>query len=202
MSTMRSFAAALMMMIAALSIALPASAQFSDRYNFFKAVKDSDVLKAKSLIDQPGSTLINLRDSETGEMALHMVTKRRDAPWMNFLIANGADVNVRDNAGTTPLMTAAQLGFIDGIQILVRRKANINAVNGRGETALIIAVQLRSALVVRELLSAGAKPDLADHVAGMSARDYAKNDRRAAGILKMIVDGDKSAAVPASPPQK
>ena len=192
MSMMRNLAAALMA-LTALSLSVPAAAQFSDRYNFFKAVKDGDVLKVKSLIDQPGSTLIDMRDNDSGEMALHMVTKRRDVPWMNFLIANGASVNVRDKDGNTPLHHAAQLGFIDGIQVLVRRKADVNAVNGQGESALVVAVQQRSPMVVRELLTAGANPDLADHVAGMSARDYAERDRRASAILRMIKDNDNKA---------
>jgi len=185
--------AALLMTFAALSLAAPAAAQFSDRYNFFKAVKDGDVLKVKSLIDQPGSTMIDMRDNDSGEMALHMVTRRRDVPWMNFLIANGASVNVRDKDGNTPLHIASQLGFIDGIQTLVRRKADVNAANSRGESPLVVAVQQRNAMVVRELLNAGANPDLADHVAGMSAREYAERDRRAAAIVRMFKDNDNKA---------
>jgi ankyrin repeat protein len=191
MSTMRSLVAALV--ITAFLSVPAAAAQFSDRYTFFKAVKDGDVYKAKTLLDQPGSALINLRDTETGGMALHIVAKRRDIPWINFLISEGADVNVRDTAGNTPLMAAAQLGFVDGVTTLLQRKANVNLANSRGETPLIIAVQLRSAQVVRELLNAGANADLADHVAGMSARDYATNDRRASAILRLITENDKKA---------
>lgn len=193
---MRRLAAALMM-FATLALAAPAAAQFSDRYNFFKAVKESDVLKAKSLLDQPGSALVNLRDGETGEMALHMVTKRRDVPWMNFLISSGADVNARDSGGNTALMQTAQLGFLDGLQLLLGRRADVNAANSRGETALILAVQQRNLQAVRDLLNSGANPDAVDHVAGMSARDYATNDRRAASILRLISDKDKKPEPPA-----
>lgn len=189
MSILRSLAA-ILMTIAALALAVPAAAQFTDRYTFFKAVKDADVLKAKSLLDQPGSSLVNMRDPESGEMALHLVTRRRDSGWMGFLIGHGADVNARDVGGNTPLIVAAQLGFLDGIQLLVKQRGNVNAVNSRGESALIFAVQLRNLQAVRELLAAGANPDLTDNVAGLSARDYAANDRRAAGILRLIRERD------------
>ena len=46
--------------------AVPAAAQFSDGYNFLKAVRDRDVQKAKALIDKPGSTLVNSRDVTSG----------------------------------------------------------------------------------------------------------------------------------------
>ena len=59
-------------------------------------MRDKDVLKAKSLIDKPGSTIINARDGDTGETALMIAIRRRDTPWMGFLLQNGADPNLRD----------------------------------------------------------------------------------------------------------
>ncbi len=189
MSMMRNFAAA----AAALAIfaAVPAAAQhYSDSYTFFKAVKERDGAKAKSVIDQPGSTILNMRDMDSGDTALIMVTKGRDGAWMNFLIANGADVNGRSENGSTPLMHAAQIGFVEGIEILLGRGANPNIANDRGETALILAVQQRNLPAVRALLAAGADPDVTDHVAGLSARDYAERDRRAAAIARLIKDNE------------
>src|SRR3546814_10574293 len=58
------------------------------------------------------------------------------------------------------------------------RRADVNLANGSGETPLIRAVQLRNLDLVRTLLKAGADPDQADPLAGLSARDYARNDSR------------------------
>ncbi|WP_380873086.1 hypothetical protein ACFB49_39310 [Sphingomonas sp. DBB INV C78] len=167
-------------------MATPATAQFSDSYNFLKAVRDKDGAKVTEAVEKPGSTIINTKDYSTGETALHIVVKRRDAQWLSFLLAKGANPNMRDGEGNTPMLTAAQLRFADGIQVLADGKADVNGANGRGETPLIIAVQNRDSASVRILLAAGANPKQPDRVTGQSARDYAAQDNRSEAILKMI----------------
>lgn len=187
------------MMFAALSLStVPAQAQFSDGYNFFKAVREKDITKVQSLITAPGSTLINQRDPSSGEMALHIVTRNRDTGWMNFLLQRGASPDVRDRDGNTPLILAATLGYTDGLRVLLARKPNVNAANNQGETALIKAVQARDITSARLLLDAGADPKLTDNIAGMSALDYAEQDRRAGAILRMIKDAQEKKAAPAA----
>ena len=195
MSMMRAVAAALLVG----AFAAPAAAQFSDSYNFFKAVRDKDGTKATSILSQPGSTLVNARDYDSGDTALHIVTRRRDAPWMNLLLGKGANVDAKDKLGNTALILAAGSNFVDGVQLLLARKANVNAANAQGETPLIKAVQLRDANVVRALLDAGANPDQPDNVAGMSARDYATQDRRAGLIMRLMKDADTRKAAPKTP---
>lgn len=167
--------------------ATPASAQFqSDSYKFLKAVRDQDVLKAKEMTDKPGSTVVNSKDYSTGETAMHIVVKRRDAGWINFLAQAGAKMDVRDAQGRTPLILAAQLGFVDGIKLLIYRGADVNGSDEKGQTALIYAVQARDAASVRALIENGADPDQKDHFTGRSARDYAAADSRGAAFLKIM----------------
>jgi ankyrin repeat protein len=172
--------------IAAALLGAPAAAQFSDSYTFLKAVRDRDGAKVQEAVDQPSSTLINTRDYSTGEGALHIVVKRRDAAWLAFLLAKGAKADVKDNEGNTPLAVAAQLGFVEGVQTLLDRGAGANVGNSRGETPLILAVHNRDMATVRYLLAGGANPLQPDRITGKSARDYAAEDRRSAAILKML----------------
>jgi ankyrin repeat protein len=184
--------------IAALAISVPAAAQFSDSYNFLKAVKDRKGEEAEKFINEPGSgsVIINTRDDGSGETALHIVTQRRDIEWLGFLLGKGAKPDVADKKGVTPLMLAVQLGWTDGADLLIKLKAQVDATNKSGETALIRAVQLRNAEMVRLLLKAGANPDKQDSVAGYSARDYATQDGRGNAILAIIENGGKDADAP------
>jgi uncharacterized protein len=172
----------------ALLVPVAAHAQFSESYNFLKAVKERDGAKATEIISKPGSgsVIIDTRDREKGETALHQVTRGRDIQWMNFLLARNAKTDVRDNEGNTALMIATQLRFIEGAQLLLGQRASVDLANSAGETPLIRAVQLRDPALVRLYLKAGANPDKADTIAGLSARDYAKRDNRAVAILKII----------------
>jgi uncharacterized protein len=183
--------------LAALSLAtVPAAAQFSDSYNFLKAVKDRKGEEAEKFINEPGSgpVIINTRDNGTGETALHIVTQRRDSDWLGFLLGKGANPNLADKKGATPLMIAVQLGWTDGADLLIQLKAQVDAANRAGETALIRAVQLRNPEMVRLLMKAGANPDKQDTVAGYSARDYAAQDGRGSAILAIIESKGKAEA--------
>ncbi len=181
-------------LVLGLAVSGPAAAQFSDGYNFLKAVKDKDVLKAKSLIDKPGSTIVNTRDLTSGETALMIAIKRRDTPWMGFLLQNGADPNLKDAEGNAPLLVAAMNGFPDGVRVMLLAKAQVDGTNGKGETALIKAVHMRDAASVQLLLQAGADPDRTDNLAGLSARDYAARDIRSGPIAKALSEAPKKGA--------
>lgn len=184
------FAAIGMAGVSLVAVSLPetAQAQFSDRYNFLKAVRDRDGTKATEFIDTPGSgpIIINSRDKGTGETGLHIVIKGRDGRWTGFLLQKGANPNIVDKGGNTPLMLSVLLDYTEGIDWLIKYKADLNYRNRSGETALTRAVQLNRISHVRILLAAGADPDITDNLAGLSPRDYAARDPRKKAILDVI----------------
>ena len=182
-------------------LASPASAQFTDSYNFLKAIKDrrTEGKKALDLMAKPGTVIIDTRDNSSGETALHIVTRDRDLEWVSFLLSRGAKPDVKDARGDTPLMVAARIRFPEAAQALIKRRALVDLANGGGESPLIIAVQMRDPAMTRLLLNAGANPDKKDNLAGLSARDYAKRDNRAVAILKIIEEPRAKAAVTSGP---
>lgn len=155
------------------AFAVPAAGQmFSDGYEFLKAVKDRDGDAVTDALNEPGTTIINTRDIASGETALHIVTQRRDTVWIRFLTRHGANPNIRDKKGVTPIQIAVQLGLIDGVEALIKAGAHVNVTDSSGETPLIAAVHRRDVGLVRLLLANKANPDHSDN-SGRTARDYA-----------------------------
>ena len=173
--------------------AAPATAQLgqSDSYQFLQAIRESKGDEVNKLLDKPGTVIVNTRDRQSGEAALHIVAKRGDTTYVNYLLARGADPNIRDGQGNTPLLVAVNNGASSVIDLLVKGGANVNLGNGSGETPLIRAVQRRDLSLVRILLAAGADPDQSDRIAGLSARDYAHQDTRTPALAKVIDETPK-----------
>ncbi|MFM6853427.1 MAG: ankyrin repeat domain-containing protein [Sphingopyxis sp.] len=178
----------------ATAAATPAGAQmFSASYRFLDSVRDRDGSKVTELLDSTPA-IVNTRDITTGETGLLITIARRDIVWVRFLLNRDADPNLADRNGLTPMMSAAQIGFVDAVQELLAKGAQVNRTNGRGETALHVAVQRRDVALVRLLMQSGANADAQDNIAGMSPRDYAGADNRGSAVLAAMNEA------PAAPP--
>lgn len=178
---------------AALALAAPATAQFySEGYQFLEAVKDREGDEATELLNKPGSTVVNARDVTSGETGLHITVARRDITWTNFLLQEDANPNIADNAGRTPLIVAAQGGFIEGVRALIAHGARVDVANRTGETPLIFAVHAGNVELIEVLVSNGADPDWADNT-GRSAREYASQPGVSSRILTAIENNETDA---------
>jgi len=185
--------------------AVPASAQqFSDSYNFLNAIRETDGAKVNKFLENKSLRIVNAKDRNTGEGALHIVVKRSDSTYLRVLLQqDDINANLQDSRGNTPLLIAAERGWDEGVSILIKYGANVNLANSSGETPLIRAVQVHDIEVVRQLLAAGASADRTDNVTGKSARDYARDESRYPQIAKLLADAPKGgkggAAAPAGP---
>lgn len=175
-------------------LATPVTAQQqSNGYKFIKAVRDRDGTEATRLLDEPGTTIVNARDITTGETAMHAVVQRRDLTWVRFLLQRGANPNIADKNGITPLQIAVQLGFIEGAERLIKGGAQVDVPDTTGETPLITAIHRRDTAMVELLITNGANPDRTDN-SGRSARDYAALMGERAGIAEAIAKAEKGKA--------
>ena len=67
----------------------------------------------------------------------------------------GADVNAKDERGSTPLLEAARYGHNDIARVLIATGADLKVKDKDGKTALMLAVQGNHDEVVRVLKQAG-----------------------------------------------
>lgn len=82
---------------------------------------------------------------------------------VSLLVKLGADPNVRDARGQTPVIFANSVLSEGGLlTTLLSAGADIDAQDKSGETALITACMSANAAIVKSLLEHGAKPDLRD----------------------------------------
>ena len=173
----------------------------SEGYKFLEAVRGEKGKEVEDMLNRPGSVVINTRSVTDGETALHVVTKSGNGDYLAYLLSRGANPNVRDNAGTAPLVLAADRGREDLVQTFIKYKANVNYGNSNGETALIVAVRRRNLPLIRTLLDAGANPDQADLLTGMSARAYAAQDTRTPAVARELEAAPKKPKAAVSGPK-
>ena len=97
----------------------------------------------------------------------HAVVNAGAIDCVKLMISLGANVNLPDNDGLTPVMTSARVTYRGGIEmtkLLIKKGANVNASASKGSTALMYAASGVAAhyedeyvRVVRILIKHGAK---------------------------------------------
>jgi ankyrin repeat protein len=94
----------------------------------------------------------------SGDTPLAWAVGCRRPAVVKLLLAHGADPNVGDKVGITPLMLATEAGPIEAeiARDLIAHGADVNAKNYFGVTPLMLAVSGRAPAVVKLLLAHGA----------------------------------------------
>jgi len=129
---------------------------------------------------QPYRTKLDRGDDTmlgAGTTPMIRAAKAGDAPVVKLLLEKGGDAKLATRAGINPLMASAGLGtreedstgrfkteaeIVSTIQLCLEAGVDVNAVDGRGDTALHGAAQKGYTKVVQFLADHGAKLDLKD----------------------------------------
>lgn len=99
------------------------------------------------ILHQSGAE-IDARDSQGNTPLIHASSgPYQDA--VEYLIESGADINAIDSGeGFTPLMTAAALGEVQVVQVLLKHNADKSIKDGDGDTAMSHAMNSKNAEIV------------------------------------------------------
>ncbi len=89
------------------------------------------------------------------EEALRSAAKAGNIEALREALAKGANINAKDDKGSTPLILAAFKGERAAVEELLAKGANVNAKDSDGETALMRAAFWGRYFIVKALLEAG-----------------------------------------------
>jgi ankyrin repeat protein len=122
--------------------------------------------------------------------ALTVAVLRWSKSVLELLLQSGAKVDAIDLSFGTALMTAATIGFLDGVQVLLDAGASINCTTCFG-AALQAAVRNQNEDVVKLLLQSGADPNIESLPTKELIRDAWGSlfGRRQCEMLKLLLNG-------------
>ena len=146
----------LLIVVAALSIAVPAHAADNA---LLSAVKKSDLPAVRQLLQQGSSANVAEADGST---PLHWSVESDDVEMTRALLKAGADAKRTNRYGMTPIHLAAVNGNAAVIRDLLDAGADPNSVLPEGETVLMTAARTGSVAAITLLLDRGASVDSRD----------------------------------------
>ncbi|NWS27687.1 BARD1 protein, partial [Polioptila caerulea] len=128
-----------------------------------------------SVLKSPGGKTIARRNYK-GETLLHVASIKGDLAAVEELLKNGADPNVKDNAGWTPLHEACHHGHREVVELLLQRRALVNTTGYQNDSPLHDAARNGHVAIAELLLLHGARRD-AVNIFGLRPVDYAESEK-------------------------
>ena len=129
----------------------------NDNLTFILATinNETDIMR---LMLSANKQYLNIKNFD-GTSLLNIAVIAKAYSSVEFLINNGANVNIADEESFTPLILAASIGDVKMAKILISKGANINYVSLGGETALDRAIinNGKDSEIAKYLKSQGAK---------------------------------------------
>jgi ankyrin repeat protein len=143
-----------------------ADVNVGDNYGWtalMRACQKGHLTTVQALLGAPGIDIDAKKPDGVTALIVAAAIGKKDV--VKTLIDKGADVNITDNHGWTPLMIAAQKDDLSAVQALLSvPRIDIDAKKSDGATALIVAVASDKKDVVKALIDKGANVNLADNL--------------------------------------
>ena len=127
--------------------------QFAGISTLMSATANNDVDGVK-FFSKAGALVINQRN-RGGATSLHIACREGNFEITKTLIDNGANVNIIDNEGWTPLMRASLNGNAEIVEILLKNGAKASLLNSLNESALIHATTSKCIKCIEQIIENG-----------------------------------------------
>ncbi len=112
----------------------------------------NDDVSAVQFFAKSGVAVVNQKNVG-GASALHIAARRGNIEICKILLENGANINITDNEGWTPLMRAALAKNSDLVRMLLLRGADPKKMNSVGESVIINAASSECSSCLEQLFS-------------------------------------------------
>jgi ankyrin repeat protein len=127
--------------------------QFAGISTLMSATANNDIDGVK-FFSKAGALVINQRN-KGGATSLHIACREGNFEITKILVDNGANVNIVDNEGWSPLMRASLAGNKDIVELLLKNGAKAHLLNSLNETALIHATTSRCVECINKIIENG-----------------------------------------------
>lgn len=166
--------------------------QFAGISTLMSATANNDIEGVK-FFSEAGPSVINQRN-KGGATSLHIACREGNFDIVKILIENGANLNVVDNEGWSPLMRASLVGNEKIVEILLKNGAKAHLLNSLNESALIHATTAKCTQCINQIIENGnliknmdilsLKSQIAD--AFLVARS--QENKQSQGVLEAFLD--------------
>ncbi|NXF06543.1 BARD1 protein, partial [Smithornis capensis] len=140
-----------------------------------KTCSQASISLSPYLLKSPGGNTIARRNYK-GETLLHVASIKGDLAAVEQLLKDGADPNVKDNAGWTPLHEACNHGHREVVELLLQHRALVNTTGYQNDSPLHDAARNGHVGIVELLLAHGASRE-AVNIFGLRPVDYAESEK-------------------------
>ncbi|OMJ74274.1 hypothetical protein SteCoe_26827 [Stentor coeruleus] len=145
----------------------PISKKSTPESHYENFCKEGNLKKINELL-QATPEILNLRDQHLGLTLLANSIKYGQTELSQFLLTQGADPNISNIIGETPLHIAVDNSDFDSAKLLLQYKAEPNCMTVDGETPLHHSAFIGDKKMMNVLLSYGADPNIVDTILGRS----------------------------------
>ena len=145
------------------------------------------LIRRKADLEKHRLAALQSASGDERESALLDATDRGATEEVESLVADGVDINAKDNRGWTPLLCALASGHEDTVALLLGNGADPERANVEGNTPLIFAAAKDNVEVVREILARGVNADASPNYFGATPLYFAA-EFGAIGAARVLIE--------------